>query len=510
MKCMLGMVVLGVASSVLIPREARACGGCFHQEPTVVTNPSPSVVTGHRMAISISPTRTVLWDQVSYDGEPEEFAWVLPVTPGTRLEVGTDAWFETLDAATRVVVAPPRLDCGSQPSPRRSTAQAGGGAGCGSTTGGYSEDVALEEDAGPSGEAPEEPDPTVRVLHEGTAGPYETVTVRSTDPGALSGWLRNHGYAIPEDVAPIITDYEAEGFDFIALRLRPGVGVRQMKPVRVIYPGPVFSFPLRMVSAGTGEQTSMVVFVISEGRWSSDTGANVMVDTTSLSYDFRVGRSNYESLRLDALSGNNGNAWLTAYARRGALFAPALNPITGRNTVFVAAGTRGSSDNTVAGLFLSQALTNGESTDGSCREVIEAMAGDNRVVVDPCTSGICRDVTANEIDHRRLRCGGADDLATALVGNHPGSLWITRLEANLPRTALAEDLVLGAAGNQLNVENNLRAPAGQNSPCPLASSQSALARRVRASDPAALVTVFGPTFLGVVFMRRWWGRRRTS
>ena len=67
---------------------------------------------------------------------------------------------------------------------------------------------------------------------------------------------------------PIIDAYTSEGFDFIALRLRPNVGVRAMRPVRVTAPGADTQMPLRMVTAVVGadllqewELTGPVVFL---------------------------------------------------------------------------------------------------------------------------------------------------------------------------------------------------------------------------------------------------------
>ena len=56
------------ASSLAAPRQARACGGCFAR-PTENT-----IVTDHRMAFSVSPVQTVLWDQIKYTGSPSAFS----------------------------------------------------------------------------------------------------------------------------------------------------------------------------------------------------------------------------------------------------------------------------------------------------------------------------------------------------------------------------------------------------------------------------------------------------
>jgi len=83
-------------------RPAHACGGCFHSE----TDTNTSFVTDHRMAISISTKQTVLWDQVKYTGDPSEFAWVLPVSAGARVELARDEWDEAVShGAERFVPA---------------------------------------------------------------------------------------------------------------------------------------------------------------------------------------------------------------------------------------------------------------------------------------------------------------------------------------------------------------------------------------------------------------------
>src|SRR4051794_4637891 len=90
--------VLALASALLSPKDARACGGCFH-EPSQ-TETESTVVTGHRMAFAVSLDHTVLWDQIRYAGAPSSFAWVLPIKAGAYVELSNDAWFEALEAAT--------------------------------------------------------------------------------------------------------------------------------------------------------------------------------------------------------------------------------------------------------------------------------------------------------------------------------------------------------------------------------------------------------------------------
>ena len=185
----LGAFTLALAA----PRDADACGACYGP-----ANES-TIVNDHKMALSLGKQQTVLWDQISYSGNPKEFAYVLPARPGTRIEPSSEAWFTALDQSTRpIIMAPPQ-------------AYGGGGYGDDSSGGGCScfpsaADSAsfASGDRASGGENGREP---VQVIEQKVVGPYETVTVRSTEPDALDTWLRAHGFGIPEASGPIIADY---------------------------------------------------------------------------------------------------------------------------------------------------------------------------------------------------------------------------------------------------------------------------------------------------------------
>ena len=112
-------------------RGAAACGGCFTAPPPPPPSPRPpSVVTDHRMIVSISQGQTTLYDELRYSGDPESFAWVLPISGTAKLGVSSDGLFSTLEAMTQVTVIPPPLNCPLPPSscaqrPRRPHSDAG-------------------------------------------------------------------------------------------------------------------------------------------------------------------------------------------------------------------------------------------------------------------------------------------------------------------------------------------------------------------------------------------------
>jgi hypothetical protein len=456
------------AVALVPPRTARACGGCFHPEDQAPEQ--SSVVTAHRMALSISSTQTVLWDQVAYAGSPAEFAWVLPVKPGASVEVASDAWFEALDAATATRVSAPALAC---ESPDVSGPGCGGPvaqAGCSADEAAGGEPMYLQPP----------PDP-VTVVHEGSVGPYETVTLHSDVPGALSDWLVDHGFRIDDDIQPIIDSYSSNGFDFIALRLLPEVGVQQMRPVRVIQPGAAPTLPLRMVAAGTGANVQLTLFVLGEARWRTMNFPELLIAGSELTWDFDPQRSDYAAVRENKLVGNGGG-WLTSYSQPGALLSPVPDPVTGAAVPYQTATGVSS---TIADAFVQQAIANGETIGGPCAQVIASLAQSDAKVVDPCPvvgAEPCGPLQPGEVDALSLVCPPVpgneiplDDLAVALTGMHPRDVWVTRLEANLPRAALAADLALTPADNQVPVAGWLVAEKALSEPCPLASGASAAA-----------------------------------
>ena len=455
----LALAILATAAS-LATSAAHACGGCFHPENQAET----TVVTGHRMALAISPAQTVLWDQVQYAGNPEEFAWVLPVKSGAVIEVANDAWFETLDAATETRVMPPFLACQQANFGTLNEGSDGVGCGCGAMA---------QEDASTmaAGRAETQP-PAVEVIHEGTVGPYETVTLKANEPGALTGWLQMHGFAISGGEQPLIDAYTTEGFDFIALRLKPGAGVQQMKPVRVKSPGAVPALPLRMVSAGTGANVALTLFVIGEGRWQTQNFPNAVVSDANLGWDFATSKSNYSGLRAATLAQKNFTTWLTSYAKQGTLLTPATIPNQGQ--VFYTLSDGSTSSATIADAYFAQGQLDGDAQ--GCFANADGFASSASEVVDLCDeSGMnCADLGQDQIDARNFACGSLDDLAVAFTGMHPRDVWLTRLEANLPHDALATDLVIEATMDQSTVENWKTATKAVNPPCTDATTQAAI------------------------------------
>lgn len=416
----LALGALALAAIPLAETHARACGGCF-RPPQVVT-----VVNAHRMVFSVSQQQTILWDQFTYTGDPSEFAWVLPVhAASVKVQLAHDEFIAALDAySAPTIVGPPQ--------------SGGGGFGCGSAASAYGPD----NNGG------------VQVINQEVVGPYEVATLRSTDANALENWLSSHGYEIPASVQPTIAAYVSGGFDFIALRLLPGQGVAAMQPVRVVTSGADPTLPLRMVAAGVGTDVSILLYVISEGRFEAANFNNTQVDFSKLEWNKNTNQSNYDTLVKTAMSSGDGRNFTVEFA--GHLFSNDFLGSPGFKQDFTS-------------LYYQGAVSAGKCSYAQIHGSDFATAADASVFppLDASTSDAAIDDAA-VIDDGGTTDGGAtdggtlaapydsclfDDLTAATAGMNHADVFLTRLRADLKTSALDQDLVVKAAADQTPYDN---------------------------------------------------------
>ncbi|MCA9620875.1 MAG: DUF2330 domain-containing protein [Myxococcales bacterium] len=368
------MVAMGVATTAMAwhVAPAEACGGCF------VPPEESTVVTGHRMVLSVGMDQSTLYDQIEYSGDPADFAWVLPIRGQVDIGVSSDLVFNQLGFDTGVQVAPPPQDCPVYTCNDRNAEDASFGA-----TGA----------GGASGEG------GVNVIAQEVVGPYETVQLEATDPNALYDWLASHGYSIPAEIEPIIDDYLAEGFNFLAMKLVPGVGIDRMAPVRITTPGAQAALPLRMVAAGTGAFTTVSLWVIGEGRYQPQNFPAFEIPAEGVIWNYDSNDSNYTELRQQAYDASNNYGWLVE-----------------------------SSIQYYPDAFRSQIL-NVVDFNGPEQSGYDDGTGDWQAAYD----------AANE------------DMDVLFAGMNAADVKVTRLRAELGRPALAKDLVVEAADDQSDV-----------------------------------------------------------
>jgi MYXO-CTERM domain-containing protein len=417
--------------------DARACGGCFHP-PTPPTQ-NASVITDHRMALAVSPAQTVLWDQVRYSGDPQEFAWVLPVGQAAYIELARDEWLSALDAVSAPTISPPPLParCGSY-----GNASGGSGFGCGASSapntyyGGSDASINTQFDSGDG----------VQVVSQNVVGPYLAVHLRSTSGEAITTWLIDNGFEIPQSVQPILDAYTNQGFDFIALKLAPSVGVQAMQPVRIVTPGADPTLPLRMVAAGIGSSVGLTLYVIGEGRYDSANFANATIDPTKILWDPTAVRSNYSDLFAAATSGSS--TWVTEYSGPpGTLSQLYKASCLSKPEVAVACADDGGADASPEASVDDAASE--ASADDAASEASTDDGGADAQASDASDASTCVTYVS--------ACSLFTDWDIATNGLSPYDVRVTRLRTTLPSTALTVDLKLEAASSQATVTQSFTA-----------------------------------------------------
>lgn len=261
--------------------EARPAAAC-----AVFTPPVAPIVTDHRMIVSVGRDESTLYDEVRYQGSPESFAWVLPISGEAKVGLSAEVLFSALDARTRVTVRAPDPKC---PPPPPSSAS------CAPRAGAFS-------DAGAANDG-------VTVTKREVVGPYETVQLQATNPEALNQWLAANKFSIPEDVKPVVAQYVRENFNFLAMKLVPGANVQSMRPVRVTTRGSSVTLPLRMVAAGTGPVVGISLWVMAQGRYEPQNFPTFTIKQEDLAWDWTANASNFKTIRAERTAASNGRGW---------------------------------------------------------------------------------------------------------------------------------------------------------------------------------------------------------
>jgi hypothetical protein len=246
------------------------------------------------------------------------------------------------------------------------------------------------------------------VLASEVVGPYETVQLRATDPTALNKWLGANGFAIPADVAPVIAQYVTEKFDFLAMKLVPGAGVDEMRPVSVSVSGASPVLPLRMVAAGTGPVVGITLYIVGEGRYEPKNFSMFRIEDTELVWDWARNQSNYKDLRKAKTDAAQGKIWelessidLSQSQITSQVQYPIRDPVTGQI-----------------------------KNDGGYLPITE-----NGKITK----------TAEEVRDA--------DMATLFNGMKGSQIRVTRIRADLAHAALDKDLELTASANQNRAAN---------------------------------------------------------
>jgi hypothetical protein len=279
-----GIAALAAAAALLCTiQDAKACGGLFCSNQPVDQN-------AERIIFTINGNHTVTaYVQISYTGDPEKFAWILPAPTAPTLSADLpDLAMRILDSLTAPLYMNRRctsISFGCGPS-------AGPGASVGSTQGFGG----------------------VTVVARQNVGAFETVTLEATSAKVLVDWLQKNDYRVTDKMTPFIKPYIEAGMKFVAMRLQPDKGTADITPIAMTYDSDKPAIPLRLTTVAAQPEMGIVTWILANKRWAPDNYVDLEIPDRLMQFDFNRGRHNYFALVSREVDKVGGQAFVTEYA----------------------------------------------------------------------------------------------------------------------------------------------------------------------------------------------------
>jgi len=271
-----------------VASPASACGGLF------CNNAAPVVQEAERIVFGVEePGQIEMHVQVFYQGEAEDFAWIVPVPAEPTVFLSNQDLFDRLSTTTGPVY---RLNpttegvCKAEPQF-------------------FAQDLALFAGVGDAGTPVQ---PGVQVLSEEQVGPYETEVLATSSEAALTEYLSKRGYDIPAGLSEALAPYvDAGTTHFLALRLESGADVGDISPLGLSYPGTEPAIPIRLTRVAVAENLPLEVYVFARERAVPLSYLHVRINEAAI--DWFRGGANYPDVVAVAADEAGGRAFVTDY-----------------------------------------------------------------------------------------------------------------------------------------------------------------------------------------------------
>ena len=195
-----GGIALGLLANL---HDAEACGCFTPPDPSV-----PVVQAGERIVFAMAEGQVTAHIQIQYEGNAQEFGWLLPLPNIPTLELGTDELFNQLITQTQPKYKLNRVyegNCSFDPS--RSGGFNNSAPSAGGTTGGGGEDTI---------------NPQSPLVIQDSIGPYDYAVLKADSKDDMLNWLSTNHYFVPAGTDETVGPYIRPGAFFLALRLRSG------------------------------------------------------------------------------------------------------------------------------------------------------------------------------------------------------------------------------------------------------------------------------------------------
>ncbi len=281
--------LLVLAGALFHMAPASACGGLFCQN--IPVDQAGEQILFHQDGDSITAMVRIL-----YEGNAEDFSWVVPVPNTPELSTGADTFFDELDVMTRPVFALQRTGNGECRSDFGTT---------GGTDGGVNLGVAESDSDG-----------GVNIEQELSVGPFEIQVVSSDNPDDMANWLTENDYDLSDRGRDLIAPYVEMGMKFVALKLRSGQSTGSIQPLVMKYQSSKPMVPIKLTAVAAQDDMGVLVWLVSDARGVPDNYLHVIPNYTQLNW--YTGTNNaygsYQTLITDAMDEAGGQGFATDFA----------------------------------------------------------------------------------------------------------------------------------------------------------------------------------------------------
>jgi len=287
MKYAIRLSLLALIGALSHTMPASACGGLFCQN--IPVDQAGEQILFHEEGEYITAMVRIL-----YEGDAEDFSWVVPVPDTPELSTGADTFFDELDNSTQPIFSLNREGDGGCPFDL--------------ANGGPIASVATASEAADGG--------GVNIEQEVSVGPFDIQIVSSANPDEMATWLVDNGYDLSSRGEELITPYVNDGMKFVAVKLRSGQSSGSIQPLIMKYKSSKPVVPIRLTAVAAMEDMGVLVWLVSDARGVPDNYLHVVPNYTKLNWF--TGPQNaygsYQTLITDAMNEAGGQGFATDFA----------------------------------------------------------------------------------------------------------------------------------------------------------------------------------------------------
>jgi hypothetical protein len=247
------LAVSTLATIVLAPSDAQACGGFFCSATNPVNQAAEHIV----FAQNGDGTVTAVIE-IQYQGPAEQFSWLLPISSvpmGDEIAVASNAALQRLKQATNPQYNLTLRVEGTCDARDFATDSAGG----------------PRAASGANNSSNAEGDKGVTVEAQGVVGSFEwtaiSVDEALDDPADVATtWLSENGYDVPEGAAGLLRPYLEDGLYLLALKLVKGADVGSIRPIVLTYDAQLPMIPIKLTAVAANEDMGVLAWLLGDAQ----------------------------------------------------------------------------------------------------------------------------------------------------------------------------------------------------------------------------------------------------